>query len=225
MLYWPWRVRVRRTLRRIVGVNAPEPAQVAHMTRTTNARIAGVTYLLYIVLGLGAVFVSRGASAGEGIAARLANIAQHATELRISMLLGLLTSFTALTLAVALYGITRDDDHELSVMALCCRVAEGVVGVIPSVATLGLLWLGTSDASAPDAEGAYAVAGFLLKVKGWNPTLTATFFAVGSTIFSWLLLRGRMVPCCWRGLASSHPSCWWRCFPCSSSDSPAERPS
>jgi hypothetical protein len=27
---------------------------------------------------------------------------------------------------------------------------------------------------------------FLLKVLGWNPIISATFFAVGSMLFSWL---------------------------------------
>jgi hypothetical protein len=80
-----WRVRVRRTLRRIVGVNAPEPAQVAHMTRTTNARIAGVTYLLYIVVGLSGLFRHPWRPPAMGWR-QLASIAQHATELRISLL-------------------------------------------------------------------------------------------------------------------------------------------
>jgi hypothetical protein len=35
--------------------------------------------------------------------------------------------------------------------------------------------------------------------------VTATFFAVGSTLFSWLLLRGRMipVPLAWLGVLAS----------------------
>jgi hypothetical protein len=31
-------------------------------------------------------------------------------------------------LAVTLYGITRDEDHELAMLGLVCRVAEGVLG-------------------------------------------------------------------------------------------------
>jgi hypothetical protein len=146
----------------------------AHMTRTTNARIAGVTYLLYIAVGLTSLFLGRSATSGEGTAAKLASIAQHAPQTRITMILGLSTCFMAMLLAVALYGITRDEDHEVAVFGMACRLAEGVLGVVSTVATLGLLWL-------------------------------ATCFAVGSTVFSWLFLRGRMIPVslAWLGVVAS----------------------
>jgi len=175
------------------------------MTRMTNARIAGVTYLLYIAVGLTSLFLGSGATSGEGTAAKLASIAQHVPQMRINMGLGLITSFTALLLAVALYGITRDEDHELAVFGLACRVGEGMLGVVSTLATLGLLWLATAGAGAPDAAGAEALAALLLKVEGWNVLLAATLFAVGSTVFSWLLLRGRMIPIslAWLGVVAS----------------------
>jgi hypothetical protein len=42
-------------------------------------------------------------------------------------------------------------------------------------------------------------------VQGWNTIIAATFFAVGSTLFSWLLLRGRIVsvPLAWLGVLAS----------------------
>jgi uncharacterized MAPEG superfamily protein len=177
------------------------------MTRTTNARIAGCTFLLYIVVGIGQMFVGKGTTSGEGTAAKLASIAQHAPQVRLNLLLTLLICFIALALAVALYGITRDEDDEIALLALACRVVEGgVTPVISIVATLGLLWLATgTDARAPDAAAAYPLAAFLLKVKGWTPLVGATFFAVGSALFSWLLLRGRMIPTSlgWLGLVAS----------------------
>lgn len=176
------------------------------MTRRTAARLAGFTFLFYIAVGITQLVIGRGASAGSGAAARLASIARHATQLRVNLLLGVVTFFTAMALAVALYAITRDEDHELAVLALCCRVAEGVLGVFSTMASLGLLWLATAAApDAPDAASAGALAAYLLKVEGWLPIIGGTFFAVGSTIFSYLLLRGRMIPVAlaWLGVAAS----------------------
>lgn len=98
------------------------------MTRTTNPRVAGFTFLLYIALGVPALILFDRAASGEGIAAKLAGTAT-----------------------------------------------------------------------------AHALGAFLLKVRGWNPTIAAAFFAVGSTLFSWLLLRGRMIPVllAWLGVAAS----------------------
>jgi uncharacterized protein DUF4386 len=49
------------------------------------------------------------------------------------------------------------------------------------------------------------LAELLMQIQGWNVTVTATLFAFGSTVFSWLLLRGRMIPVAlaWLGVVSS----------------------
>jgi hypothetical protein len=176
------------------------------MTRTTNARIAGFTFLLYIGAGVAGMVLFGLATSGDGIAAKLASIAQHATDVRLAAVLSLLTCFAALVLAVTLYGITRDEDPDLAMLAFTCRVAEGVLSAIFILATLGLLWIGTATGvGAPDAKAARALGAFLLKVQGWTTTIGATFFAVGSLLFSYLFLRGRMIPAAlaWLGVLAS----------------------
>jgi hypothetical protein len=149
--------------------------------------------------------MSSRATKGEGMAARLATIAQHTGDMRISVLLGLLSAFSALVLGVTLYGVTRDEDHEIALFACLCRAGEGLVGVVP-VTTLGLVWLATTTGpNAPDSASANAIGGFLMKWGDWTTTTAATLFAVGSTLFSWLLLRGGMIPrpLAWLGVVSS----------------------
>jgi len=117
------------------------------MTRTTNARVAGFTFLFYIASGI----------ASLALAAR-----PHATDV-----LSVFTSLSALVLGVTLYAITREQDCDLALLALVCRVIEAMPG---------------------SGEG-----------------LGAIFFAIGSTLFCWLLLRGRMipVPLAWLGVVAS----------------------
>jgi len=173
------------------------------MTRTTNARIAGSTFLFYIAVGISSAVLFGRATSGEGVAAKLAGIAQHASNVRITVVLDLLCCFSALVLAVTLYAITREEDPDLAMLALTCRVGEGVIGAVGILSTLGLLWLATAaGANAPDTAAAHALGAFLLR---GNVALTATFFAVGSTLFSYLLLRGRMIPIplAWLGVVAS----------------------
>lgn len=80
------------------------------MTRRTNARVAGVAFLVYIAAGLTTLALSGRATAGEGIPAKLATIAQHTTEMGVVVVLSLLANFCALVLGVTLYSITRDQD-------------------------------------------------------------------------------------------------------------------
>jgi hypothetical protein len=176
------------------------------MTRRTNARVAGFTFLLYIALAFPAMVLFGRATSAKGIAAKLAGIAQHASDVRLVIALSLPTCFAALVLAVTLYRIARDADPDLAMLAMTCRVGEGVLGAINILATLGLLWLGTSvGADAPEPEAAQALGALLLKVLDWHMTIGATFFAVGSTLFSWLLVRGRIVPAplAWLGVVAS----------------------
>ena len=175
------------------------------MTRTTNARIAGFTFLFYIAVAITSMVLSARATSGEGVVAQLATMAQHATEVRLAVLLIPLMNLAALVLAVTLYSITREQDPDLAMLGMICRVAEGIAGMDVSK-TLGLLWLATTpDATAPDPGAAPAIGAYLLKTEAWSAIPSATFFAIGSTLFSWLLLRGRMIPAAlaWLGVLAS----------------------
>ena len=161
------------------------------MTRRTTARIAGFTFLLYIAVGITGLVLPDGAGMTG-----------------IHVLLALATFVTALTLAVSLYGFTRNEDHELAVLALCCRVSESLFAAFAPIITLGLAWLGTTagtGANPPDAPSVTAVTELLQKVAGWNTTIASILFALGSTIFCYLMYRGRMIPMslAWLGIFAS----------------------
>jgi hypothetical protein len=144
------------------------------VTRTTNARIAGFTFLFYIAAGITGMVLFGRATGGEDI-----------------------------VLAVTLYAITRDEDRDLAMLGMCCRVAEGITGIFVA-RTLGLLWLAAPDGHVAAETGAVRVlGGFLLGMGAWNPG--ATCFAVGSALFSWLMLSGRMIPkaLAWLGVLAS----------------------
>ena len=107
-------------------------------------------------------------------------------------------------LATALYALTRNEDRDLAVLGLAFRAGEGVLAALGAITSLGVLWLATEAAPAPETTTA-SLAELLLQIEGWNVTIIATFFALGSTAFSWLLLRGRLipVPLAWLGVVAS----------------------
>jgi hypothetical protein len=88
---------------------------------------------------------------------------------------------------------------------LVCRTSEGIVGGA-LIGTNGLLWLATaSGPGAPDAVTATTIGTLLLKLGLWQTTSAVALFAVGSTVFCYLLLRGRMIPSvlAWIGVIGS----------------------
>jgi hypothetical protein len=175
------------------------------MTVRTNARVAGFTFLLYIAVALTAMMLSGRAEAGEGTAAKLANIAQHAPDMRTSILLDFASCFCALVLAVTLWAITREVDPDLAMLGLACRMGEGLVGVASMPRSVGRLWLATAGAGAPGRAGADALGAVLFDLPSWSMELCATLFGVGSLLFAWLFLRGRMIPVAlaWVGVLAS----------------------
>ena len=173
------------------------------MTRTTNARLAGFTFLFYIAVAFPSMVLFNRAASGAGLAAKLANIAQHVTDVRLAVVLSLGGCFSALVLAVTLYAITRDEDPDLALLGLTCRVGEGLIGAASIPATVALLQLATATGQeAPDSAATQALGAFVLEQ---TPLVSALFFAVGSTLFSWLFLRGRMIsiPLAWLGVVGS----------------------
>jgi len=174
------------------------------MTRSMNARLAGFGYLSYIGVGILNEVLMYRATSVEGTAAKLARIGEYSADVRLAIILKLAECFSAFVLAVALYGITRDEDNELAMLGLLCRFAEGVLiaSLIPN--SQGLLWLASVRAGVdvPDVATRNALGAFVLAP---GAAVGAMFFAVGSAIFSYLLLRGRMIPVslAWWGLLSS----------------------
>lgn len=171
------------------------------MKRTTTARIAGFAFLFYVAVGAGNEFLmarATGAAAPEHL---LPLIAAHAADVRVAVLLSLLEAFSALVLAVTLYALTRSEDAELALLAFACRVVEGLLGALGISGKLGLLWLATGAGTTSAATTATLATLFHMP----GGPVGAVFFAVGSTIFSYLLLQGRMVPAAiaWLGVLSS----------------------
>ncbi len=153
------------------------------------------------------VLFGQATSGAEGTATTLASIARHPTTVGLIAVLGLLTFVEAVVLAVALYALTRDQDPDIAMLALCCRVGEGVIAAISAVSTLGLLSAATASAAAagPNAAAAQALGALLLKAGGGYTLAGATCFAVGSTLYSYLFLRARSIPglLAWLGVLAS----------------------
>ncbi len=171
------------------------------MTLRTNARIAGVMFLLYIATGVASMIVFGKAVSGEGTAAQLASIAQHEPAVRLTVLLTMLMFVYAVVLGVTLWALTRHQDPDLAMIALCCRVSEGVIGAAGAVRMLGLIPVAAAaGAGTPEAATAQALGGLMLAQGGLGVPISATCFAIASTIFSWLLLRARSIPAWLAGL-------------------------
>ena len=55
------------------------------MSRATNARVAGVAFLAYIGVGITDMLINGRAKAGADTAAKLASMAQHSSDIRVTI--------------------------------------------------------------------------------------------------------------------------------------------
>jgi hypothetical protein len=175
------------------------------MTRSTNARIAGATFLLYIATGITALVIGSPIS-GADIAARLAAIATEPWRVRTTILLSFPMFAYAIALGVTLHALTRDREPDLALGGLVFRAAEGIIGMTLTAATVALLWLATSTTAASlDPAGVRATAAALTRIERSSTILSAFAFAVGSLCFCVAFLRARSIPrwLAWLGVIAS----------------------
>ncbi len=163
------------------------------MTRPLIARIAGATFLLYIAIRVPGAVLFEG-SIGTGAAAnRLAAVAAHASDLRIATVLALANSVCALVMGVLLYFYTRRSHAELSTLTLICRTGEAVLFGVFALGLIALVFIAESSTQASRDTDARLVTAIIRSTR--HATLVASFFfAIGSTAFAWVLMRGRLAP-------------------------------
>ncbi|HMJ48179.1 MAG TPA: DUF4386 domain-containing protein [Ferruginibacter sp.] len=172
------------------------------MTLRTNARVAGFVLLLYIATAIISMIMLPVTSGAVETATKLADIAKHVSLVRVDILLTLLQAAFALVLAATFYALTRHVDQEPAMIALCCRVTEGVIIVISTLKSFALLSVATDGV---DTVASNTIAGLFLKTEGWIMLSSGTCFALGSTIYCYLFLRGRSIPrpLAWLGVVAS----------------------
>lgn len=176
------------------------------MTRTANARLAGFMFLFYIAVGILSMVLFSRAAAGTEATERLASIAAHESLFRVTVLLTLAQFVAAVVLGVTLYSLTRDEDRDVALLALCCRLTEGILGAVAAVGSLELLKVAlASTGTGAVATAARNFGSVLLAKDGQSEVIAATCFAFGSTLFCYLFLRARSIPVslAWLGVVAS----------------------
>jgi hypothetical protein len=128
-----------------------------------------------------------------------------ARDPHLRIILTLIGPFSALVLGVTLYALTRDYDRDLAMLGLVCRTAEGIIGATLLPVSLAFGSTAAAGALASPVAATPDLTSLLASVRAWNTVVSALFFAVGSTSFAWVMLRGRVIPAglAWLGVVAS----------------------
>jgi hypothetical protein len=155
------------------------------------ARVAGFTFLFYIVTGMTSLALGSQSQAAD--------------------LLGLLLAFSALVLGVTLYMLTREHGPALALLALACRVMEAIhdqseiffaVGSLlfcllllrGRVIPVGLGWLGVIASAPLVVMLPLQLAGLLGGSMSWGASVTwlvwLPMLVFEVTLALWFMVKG-----------------------------------
>ena len=166
----------------------------AHSTRMTYARVAGFTFIFYIVAGITSLALPGESSMTDALA--------------------LLLNLSALVLGVTLYMLTREHGPALALLALTCRAMEAVhdeSAIFFSIGSLffcwlllhgrlipiGLAWLGVVASALLVVILPLQLAGMLADMS-WSVSVTwlvwLPMLVFEVVLALWLLVKGVAAP-------------------------------
>lgn len=155
-------------------------------------RVAGFAFLFLIATILVSGVVGGGVRTTSGLSETLASVAENAARIRLGLVLTVVASITTLVLAAMLYAMVVRQDRNLAILALSCRAVEAGLYAVGMLATLALL--SPSQHPPQDASSARALVDLMWDVPPMSTNIGSTFFAAGSTLYCYLLLKARVIP-------------------------------
>ena len=163
----------------------------ARQVQVVYARIAGLVYLLLIVLFMGCEFLISGILGSGDVAGMMERARASQNAYRGALAVEVLTSIFTVVLAFALYVVVRPISERLAKLALYFRLGEAFVG------TAAMLVSYTQFAiyrSGMDAVQAKTILAIVHVVDRASFNITTLVFSFGSTIFFYLLLKSLYIP-------------------------------
>jgi len=162
------------------------------------ARIAGAMYLITMATAVfNEFFVLRASVIVPGDATRTAqNIVEHERLFRVGIASDLVAFTGVVVLTLALYVLLESVNKDLAMLAAFWRLAEVAilcVGTLAGSIVLALL-SGADYLKAFDAGQLHSLARLALGARGAGYNVGLILFGLGSTVFSYLLLRSGYVP-------------------------------
>jgi len=162
------------------------------------ARVAGLAYVLIILIGIFSVsYIETSLVVSGDDADTVKNLLANQLRFRISVLSEILMFVLVILLSLALYVILKRVDQNLALLALLWRFGEAIVGggvaVLSGIIPLLLL----NRESALDAEQLQSLVGLFLAVRGAGLDVVLIFVGVGGTLFCYLFYKSKLIPGFW----------------------------
>ena len=157
-------------------------------------RYLGAAFVFQFATSLAAGLLSKSLLAG-GITEVLTNISMSPGQIRLTIVLELLTSAGIIVMTSLLYVVLKDQNRAAALVALGWWIAEAVMLAVKTLGLYALLTLsvGTVGAGA-SASSSETVGSLALGVSQHAADIGMLFFCLGGLLWYFLLLKSRIVP-------------------------------
>ena len=161
--------------------NTPRFIGAAFLTQAVASAIAGLVLL-------GPLTVP------DNVVDTMTNFAGHALQVRVGIVVEMITVVALVVLSVLLYLTLRKQNGKIALSALVLRIVEVALLSASRVATFSLLY--ASHASVLEGHPTYlqTLGGIAYNTQEAAYSLNMVFFTLGGTLFYYLLYRSRYVP-------------------------------
>ena len=163
--------------------------------KNTYARVAGLTYIIVILLGIFSVNVIKSSLAvPDNNTATYSNFAGNEILFHIGVASEVLMYLLVILLSLSLYVVLRTVDNNLATLALLWRVAEAIIGAVTTMVSglIPLILINTKTVFS--AEQVQSLAKLFLAIRGFGLDFVLMFIGVGGTIFFYLFYKSNYVP-------------------------------
>lgn len=170
---------------------------VAQSVKTSQiyARVAGLTYIITMALGIFSVnYVEANLIVPENNAATLNNLTANQFLFRIGVAGEILMYLLVILLAFSLYVVLKSVNKNLALLALLWRIGEAIIGsALTVISGLIPIWLLNNGSVSGHEQLQFIIKMFLdLRSSGLNVVLI--FIGMGGTIFSFLFFKSKYIP-------------------------------
>jgi len=159
------------------------------------ARIAGLSYLITIVLGIFSVnFIATKLIVPHDSILTFSNILNREGLFRIGIASEVLMYVLVILLSLSLYVVLKSVNKNLALLALLWRLAEAIIGGATTVLSGLIPLLLIKGEAVFETKQLQALTGLFLDVRGTGLDIVLIFIGVGGMIFCYLFFKSRYVP-------------------------------
>ena len=170
-------------------------AKIAETSLLVYARVAGLAYVVIIMLGIFSVsFVESNLVVPGNNAATVNNIMANELRFRISVASEIMMFVLGVLLSLTLYVILKTVNKNLALLALLWRLGEAIIGGGVTVLSGLIPLLLLNQEVAFETEQLQALVGLFLGTRNAGLDVVLIFIGMGGTLFCYLFFKSKYIP-------------------------------